>query len=391
VNAPRRVVLMLALGAAVVAAGMGFNYVVNPYGAWRVALVDPIYRKLVADRAQMPYLLRTTAPVTVLIGSSRVQMGMRIEQGYRDGVLNASLGAATLPDLARIVDAALLNPHLERIVWGVDFYAFNANHHHRNPLFEARLAGDPRVVAQDALLSLSALDDGGDLLKRALRGRAHLPSTMTATVPWPMDFICDRFAATRGHGLAWTPPANVAIGLAQVQAWFYAGYEFSPEDAAQMRRIVERVRARHVQMILFVPPMTAYELELIRQGGHWGDFDRFKMALAAAGPLWDFAAYNPIARRDRLFLDVLHLKPAAGQEILRIMLGADAQPCDDSSRAVAQSALKVDAESITRVLADEDRRRDAAAAVDSPARRMAAQVLRNPQSRAGAEPAEDQN
>ena len=73
------------------------------------------------------------------------------------------------------------------------------------------------------------------------------------------------------------------------------------------------------------------------------------------------------------------------------MLGADAQPCDDSSRAVAQSALKVDAESITRVLADEDRRRDAAAAVDSPARRMAAQVLRNPQSRAGAEPAEEQN
>ena len=83
-NAPRRVVLMLALGAAVVAAAMGFNYAVNPYGAWRVALVDPIYRKLVADRAQMPYLLRTTAPVTVLIGSSRVQMGMRIEQGYRD-------------------------------------------------------------------------------------------------------------------------------------------------------------------------------------------------------------------------------------------------------------------------------------------------------------------
>src|ERR1700752_4116821 len=167
---------MLMLTAITVIAAIGFNYVVNPYGAWRVALVDPIYRKLAADRAQMPYLLRTTEPFTVLIGSSRVQMGMRIERGYRGRVLNPSRGAATLPALARIVDAALANPRLERIVWGVDFYAFNARRHHVNPLFEARLAGDPGVVTEDALLSLTALGDGGDLLKRALRGQARLPA-----------------------------------------------------------------------------------------------------------------------------------------------------------------------------------------------------------------------
>src|ERR1700675_1120750 len=120
---------MFALTGVLIAGAAGFNYSVNPYGSWRCAVIDPIYRNLTGDRAQMPYQLWTTAPETLLIGSSRVQVGMRIEQGYRAGVLNASLGAATMPDLVQIVAQALRNPQLKRIVWGVDFYAFNGRAH----------------------------------------------------------------------------------------------------------------------------------------------------------------------------------------------------------------------------------------------------------------------
>ena len=52
--------------------------------------------------------------------------------------------------------------------------------------------------------------------------------------------------------------------------------------------------------------MSEYELELIRQGGHWGDLENFKRAVAAISPFYDFAAYNGMAARERLYTSALH-------------------------------------------------------------------------------------
>jgi len=375
------IVTMVALDAI----AMCVNYVVNPYGAWRIALINPIFRKLTGDRAQMPYQLRTTTPETVLIGSSRVQVGMRIEQGYRDGVLNASVGAATMADLARIIDVALRNPRLKRIVWGVDFYAFNARIHRVNPTFEARVAFSPSSLIEDSLLSLGALGDSFDMLKRTVRGRRRLPTTMTSNIPWPMELICDQLAATQAHGLAMVPQTNIETGLAQVQSWFYSNYVFSPEVAMRFRGIVERAQAHHIDVILFVPPMSEYELELIRQGGHWSDFERFKHAVAAVAPVWDFAAYNSISHTDNLFLDVLHLKPAAGNELLRIMFGLDASSaCGEDAKIIAKSAVRLDPSSIDALLSEEERMRDQAASDSSRYSHIASAALRDPASRQSA-------
>jgi hypothetical protein len=380
-NLTRRIALMFALTGVLIAGAIGFNYSINPYGAWRSTLIDPVYRNLTGDRAQMPYQLWTTTPETLLIGSSRVQMGMRIEQGYRAGVLNASLGAATMPELAKIVSVALQNQKLKRIVWGVDFYAFNERLHHQNPSFDRRIELDPSTLIEDSLLSFSALRDSFDVLKRAIRGGRHLKPVTSASVPWSPGLICDQFSAQRLHGLAVAKPANIETSLAQVQAWFYADYEFSPAIAARFHEVVEMVRAHNVEVILFVPPMSEYELELIRQGGHWPDFERFKRTIAATGPLWDFAAYNRLASTDALFLDVLHLKPAGGNAMLRIMLGMKPALCNLDARIVAECAVLIDAGAIDAVLALEDRERDEAAVDASGYSRIAGAALRDPENR----------
>ena len=376
-NVERRIRLMFTLTVLVIAGGVGFNYCVNPYGAWRIEVVDPIYRNLTGDRAQMPYQLRTTAPQTLLIGSSRVQEGMRIEQGYRAGVLNASLGAAGISDLARIVTIALRNPKLKRIVWGVDFYAFNAHRHHLNPSFQERIAFAPTALVEDSLLSLNAMNDSFEVLKRNLQGPRKLKPTIAANVPWPPELICAQFIAQRSHGLALARATNIEIGLAQVHAWFYRNYEFSPTIAAHFRDVVNLARAHNIEVILFVPPMSEYELEVIRQAGLWPEFERFKRTVAAAGPMWDFGAYNRLAKADDLFLDVLHLKPAAGNEILRIMLGLEPAVCGVDSAVVDTSALQIDSNSIDRALALEARERDQATVDESRYSRLAAAALRD--------------
>jgi hypothetical protein len=371
----RRILLLLCLTAALLAGGIVVTAALNPYGATHSRLIDPIFRKVKQERLATPYLLRTAAPETILLGSSRVQMGMRIEQVERDGVMNAAIKSATLSQIARIVDVALLNPRLKRIVWGVDFFAFGTRWDRDDPNFDARIANRVPARIEDTLLSLDALGDGLDMAKRALRGRAHLPATMRADAPWSAQMICAQYAIDRFGGLDAATPADIAMQLGNI-AYLYDRFEFSPAHLELFRRTVAKILAHHVQLILFVPPMSAYELEYIRQSGHWNDLEKFKRALAAIAPFEDYAAFNAMAVKDELYQHVIHFKVAPGQEILRTLLGMPMATCDADARLVAQSGVHIDAANVDAILAIEDRWRDDQMGRESRYSRLVADAVR---------------
>jgi hypothetical protein len=379
---------MFALTGVLIAGGIALTWLLNPLGATRSRFIDAIFRKIKRERIATPYLLRTAQPQTLLLGSSRVLMGMRIEQGERDGVMNAALTAATLKQISQIVDVALRNPRLRRIIWGVDFFAFSAYWNSEDPAFNARIADNRETRLEETLLSLDALGDGFDLFKRSLRGRARLKTTMTADVPWPAELICDQFVTDRMYGLDVDTPAQIERQMRQVLR-LYRRYEFAQSQLEIFRDTVRRIRARKVELLLFVPPMSEYELELIRHGGHWGDLENFKRALAAVAPFDDFAAYNAMAPRDDFYVHVVHFKAAVGYQIMRLLLGMDVATCNDDARIVAQSALRVDAASIDRVLAAEAQMRDRAVAQNSRYSRMAAEAVRFSNSEVAADDSDD--
>jgi hypothetical protein len=74
---------------------------------------------------------------------------------------------------------------------------------------------------------------------------------------------------------------------------------------------------------------------------------------------------------------------------MRLLLGTDIATCNDDARIVAQSALRVDAASIDRVLATEAQMRDRAVAQDSRYSRMAAEAVRFSNSELAAEDSDD--
>jgi len=353
----RRLVLMLVACAALLACGALANYLLNPYGVWRARLVDPVFRKPKDEHVALPYLVRSSRAHTLLVGSSRVAFGMRIDELEGDGVLNAGIRAATMPQSSAIVSAALRNRHFKLIVWGLDFFAFNENWKDQDREFERRLAGGLGSWLEDTLLSLSALDDGWADVKRAMRGRAKLPLTATRAVPWPPDLICNDFEATRHLGLVATPASEVERQLSN-DVPGYLRYHLSAAYLDLFRQTVQQARRDGVRMILFVPPMSEYELELIRQSGQWRAFQDWKRALAAIGPLWDFSAYNQMAASDQLFMHVMHCKTAVGETILRLLLGAPLPPCHALSKVITDSVMRLDSSNIDRALALQDQMRD---------------------------------
>jgi hypothetical protein len=360
---------MFALTTLLIAGGIGLTWLLNPYGATRSGFIDPIFRKVKDARLVTPYLLRTAHPQTLLLGSSRVLMGMRIEQGERDEIMNAGINGATLSQISRIVMVALKNPQLKRIIWGVDFFAFSTHWNSDDPNFDARIADRPEARIEDTLLSLNALGDGFDFFKRSLRGRARLRTTMRAKAPWSRELICREFVTDRIDGLDVGTPAQIEIQMRQF-TYLYRRYEFSQAQLDLFRDTVRRIRAHKVALVLFMPPMSEYELELIRQTGHWSDFEKFKRAIAAVAPFYDFAAYNPMSRHDEFYLQVIHFKASVGHQILRLLLEMKPATCAEA-RIVTQSAQRVDDGSIDQVLATEEQMRDRAVARDSRYSRLA--------------------
>ncbi len=359
INYARRLWLMLIAMIGLTGSALLFNFLLNPFGAWRHRLVSQTYYRVRAghDRVITPYLLRSTRPNTVMLGTSRVLMGMPIEQGMKDGFLNAAMAAARLQEISRAVSIALKNPRLKRIIWGVDFFTFDQRLK-SNPQTFARLNGSLQLLIQDNLLSSEALDSSYHLLGRALQGRKGLDRKVLEPIPWPADFICNRFAHYPRRGLAAYGDRG-ALPQVMLEMPLYRGAVCCDAGLARFKAVIDEIRRAHVQPIIFIPPLSRYELEAIRQDGDWPRFQQWKRDLAQIVPYWDFSGYNPMSGTDTMFLDILHMKPEVGMTILRRLLGDGAAQCP-GMKTVLDSGFWVDRNDVDRVLAIQDQREQAA-------------------------------
>jgi hypothetical protein len=339
----------------------GVNLVADPYGTWQVTLVDRVYMK---DKVEMtrvitPYRLRTKQPDTLLVGASRVFLGMPIEQGYRDGVLNASLMGGSLDEIAAIVRIAIHQPKLQRLVWGIEFLTFNERWAGmRDRQIRRRLEGDTQLRLLETLLTMEVLDESHKLFLRAIGGRTRLPATRLVPVPWPEDVIREGLEDARKQMLGDIPQAVPEYAIAQ---WveIYSNHRVSVRLIALFRDIVSEIKQAGIEAIVFVPPLREYELEVIRQSGHWAAFQQWKRHLVAAGPYWDFSGYNDLAAADYLYGDLAHFIPAAGNTILRLMLGKGCAACGELAQPIVNAGVRVDARTLDDHLAEEDAKRTA--------------------------------
>ncbi len=356
----RRVVLMLAVALVFFGAVAAINWAANPYGAWRVALFDGVYRTdSPGERVATPYRLRSEAAHTVLLGSSRVLFGIAIPQGGRDGVLNAALSGAYLDELLAEANVLTENHHVRRVFWGVDPHLLDARcATFRDPLIPTRLARAWRPLIGETLLNTDALYASGRLALRAIRGRSRLPMEEGAVLPWSPSTIAEALAGVTPAGLASATDATIRSSLIES----VEPYSTFAVDEASMRRFrqgVDRLRAAGIDVQLFIPPLSVYELEGIRQAGRWEQLQEWKRRLLEVGPYWDYSGYGELASREDLFLDVLHVKPALGHLILRQLLGLDCEQCAVPARSLWRARVWVDRDTMAAHLQAQDSARQA--------------------------------
>jgi hypothetical protein len=358
-HARYRLSLMLGGLVAFVAAVTAVNIGVNPYRAWPVSLVDAVYTVIafVDERVSTPYRIHNEQPTTVLLGTSRVFVGMQIEQGARDGVLNAALSGARLEEVIALARAALTRPTVRRIVLGADYVTFSAGWVGVfDPQLEARLRHAPLLRARETVFNLDVLRASGRQLVRLARGRAGLPPSRLRPVPWDEGFIREQLEALIANP---GPPVDPSALELHSQIWrvTYARHQPSPVQWAMFAQLVEEVRAHAVELIVFVPPFSHYELDSIRAAARWPAFQEWKRDLARATPYWDFSGYTAIARRDELYTMPVfsHFRPVVGHAILRHLLGQRCDQCGPIAHAIIASGVRIDADTVDAHLEQQDR------------------------------------
>jgi hypothetical protein len=227
----------------------------------------------------------------------------------------------------------------KRIFLGTDFLLFSDLRNFGVGFDNSRF--NPNLETLDYhlknLLGSQMLADSCDLLRSWLRGKPPAPG---------------------GWGFA---PKAIRPGVRQrdtfarnirrfiVNPEIYGAYHYSSDRLELFRQMIRRCRDAGIELVVFIPPVHALQLETTRVAGLWPTFERWKGDLvrilaeegvAEAVPLWDFTGYTgrlaeavpprgDATTRMKWYLENSHFTSALGDEVLNRML----RPGEGSGRA----------------------------------------------------------
>jgi hypothetical protein len=321
-------------GLAMVAA---LNLLVDPLGAYpRVSLkaIAPYRSQLMSRSAKAEMLFRHRCDV-LLLGSSRVQAGIPVNHpAYgTSNVLNLGLAGTSLPEIAGVLEFALCHQRPKRVLLGADFFLFSdvrgAGSDFENSRFNPEL--QPFDYHFKNVLGSQTAGDSWLLLRQWLRhetrpesGRGFLSKSL-------------RRGASQRESFA----RSIRRFLTEPEV--YGAYHYSQARLDVLRQIVRQCREAQVELLVFIPPVHALELETVRAAGLWPTLERWKTDLARIlaeegasdrVPFWDFTGFanalgedvpaaGDTTTRMRWHFEQSHVTPALGQLVLDRLLSRE--------------------------------------------------------------------
>ena len=363
-----RLVAILVFGPLIGLAA--FTWTVDPYGVLDAPLrpgINTVKHGFTNHlRLAKAHAVAKIRPRTVILGSSRAETAIDpAHPGFSAlPAYNLAMSGAGTYEVLRYLQHAEGVRRLDLAVIGLDLFMFNAAWPIQPGFDEARLS-----LAIDGTPQRHW---GGDLLAALLSREAIADSW------WSLHHQGDAIAAYGPDGARderYDIPAILAGGghrqaFRQSQEYFvrYGYFPATPPPPFRfadrrkgvdtldlLRRTLAAARTHATRVILFISPVHAEQLELMRRLGLWPQFEQWKRDLvqivdadAARHPgeapidLWDFSGYNAITTETvpaagdhetamHWYRESSHFTRAAGDLVLDRVLGyrSTARPMPD--------------------------------------------------------------
>jgi len=338
-------------------------YLIDPYGLYgstRYENVNAIKPKAGTNsRLAKIYQAHRAAPDVLIVGNSRVEMGLDPQHPYFTennlNVFNLGLPGSSLNMQYSYALDVVRTSKVQKVIIGVDFMDFlNLPTAQQNPFifppaqnkYNARQLklwngqDNPQYglqKARDYLRPLFSLDGISHALTTIIKQSASA-STLTAEGFNPAQ---DLKAATRNEGMAVIfsqKNQQIAQSFSRPDLSVYSqGYEWS-SDFELLKQFLMELDKQDIQVFVFINPYHIQYLQLIRHHGLWSEFLDWKNTLLKAVPtqsenisLWDFSAVSPYIseaitdKRNNPYLnwywEPAHYNKALGDVLLERLFG----------------------------------------------------------------------
>lgn len=340
--------------------GAAVNYVVDPYGIYRVVDMHGLnhIKPRAGQRAERAktHAIELIRPASLILGNSRAEVGFDPEhpgwpQETKPTYNFAVPGTGALPALRNLRYAiSVSRPRL--VVIGVEFFDFRLDANTPPAAMLKRYAHEMATPVQSAgrrledyagtLFSLDALLDSARTL--AVQKDPHAIHLSELGFNPNRQYV--RYGSTFGYHSLFRQ-RNLGNAKSYVRGpkdIFLAGTRDSP-DFEMVREWIAACREADIRLHLVIYPYHAQLLETLRLAGLWNAFEDWKRKLAeireedakahagaAPYPLWDFSGYNPLTSETvppagdtrstmKWYWEAGHFKQELGDLVLDRVLG----------------------------------------------------------------------
>jgi len=352
------------------AATISVNFVVDPFGMYRIVELDAInaHKPAVYHRVRLvkAYEVRRVRPRGIVLGTSRSHVGLRPSyEGWDPAarpVYNLAFDGATTKEMYHyLVHAHTVQP-LRQVVLGLDTYHATAAPATTRPDFDVHVLERPGVLIPGSplltdLRLLSSLDTLLASLATVRSQDDHEPEWFAADG----QRLGDVFFRRPGEPFEELGPRGYFEGIDRLEVGFKregqltantpesarAGRRAEPAGETSLdyiKRIVSFCRRNGIDLRIFITPEHAHQLEITAAIGEWATIESAKRALvrlladdaaqnpdALPIPLWDFSGYSsvttealpgPQSRAEmRFYWDSSHFKELVGDFVLDRVFG----------------------------------------------------------------------
>ena len=291
----------------------GFNGYYDPYEIYHfpdndlAAIEKPELESHL--RLHKAYVVKKVKPDSILIGTSRVLVGMDPHNSALPAGrwYNLALTGASIYEILRYIQHANAVRPLKTIVLDVEYGSFDPYLHHKPDFDETRLAVDRQgntnpVFLKDYLRTLFSYDALKDSLALAT-GPGDLLQPILGDGSRENDFRS--VVRAGGH-------RKLVDGISKRLLKIYHQRQLHPIDIRQKRadlylayeQILRLAHRDRINLVMFVPPTHAVYLEIRKMAGLWQDFKTWREKIVEINnrvaremnrppfPIWDFSGFN---------------------------------------------------------------------------------------------------
>jgi hypothetical protein len=340
----RNWIVSLCLIAAAIA---GFNGLIDPFLLTDAPLIPGLNRLKpeAQERTPMikPYLVPRIAPQTLIVGSSKAQIGFDptspLLPADSGRVMNLGIPGYPISQQFLVFDEVIAHWRIHRVLLLIDLVDFMGGPDAEQAAREAdfHFLPDPERRASETLHAVLTLD----ALESSLKTIAQQASPYKTGVSRSGMMYDGSFLHSADHdGAEFQFREKLPILLASLRK-IRAGQPVRPDLAIPnidgLRRMIRQCRDGGMMLDIAIAPVQSNELRLIALMGLWPRYEAAKRAIAEAVaaeapdnsvPLWDFMGFDaysndPIpprgnrTQRPEWFWEFNHFKPALGDKILQ--------------------------------------------------------------------------